>query len=173
MSTYLNLKFNTPSTTNEGLKESLIYIGSRYGYYSNKVDCSQNEYLKGGIAYVAKKFGRFKKNAIRYMIYAKPVKNSSNKVWKFNKNIYSRAYECILKILMSSPNEDRDQVYDMLKKLYLEIVNLGEDVERTYSTALVYWQMQMLKVNSIHKNTDTATSAMKIYNHIKRIDKNF
>ena len=71
MSNYLKLEFNTPSRTNSALKQAITYIGKTNGKLAYKDDYTNKQYLNAGIAFVAKKFGRFRKNAIKYMIFSK------------------------------------------------------------------------------------------------------
>lgn len=171
MSNYLKLDFNTHTRTNFAMKEALIHIGRRNGKLKDKEGYPEKEYLKAGIHFVAKKFGRFRKNAIKYMVFTKKIKNSSNKRWCFNKQVYGRAYSEIISLLLRSPIEDREVVHDLLRRLYNETVECDDCSAKMCSDALIYCQKRMLLINSVHVNFDIAKQSSRLLNSIKENDK--
>lgn len=170
MGAYLKLDYNTTST-NKGLKKAITYIGKYNGKYAYKEGLKNSEYLKGGIKYVAKKFGRLRGNAIRSMIYAKNIKATGNKRWCFNKQTYVKAYHFIVKTLLKCQGGNREEVILLLKNLYNEAKQVDDGAEKVCSNALIFWQMKMLNINSLNSNKNVASESENIYNSIKKYDK--
>lgn len=168
MGAYLKLDYSC--SYNRGMKKALIFIGRCYGKHKHKNVCSDNEYYNSGVKFIAKKFGRFRNNAIKYMVYPKKIKNSNNKRWCFNKQIYVRAYSMIVDCLLKSKGDDRKEVLWLLTDLFIESKNIDPEAERVCSNALVFWQKRMLSVNSIHKDSVTATEANTILQGIEKFD---
>lgn len=110
MGAYIKISYSSTvaGKSNRGLKEAIEYIGKRYGKLANVEGLSSKRYEKAGIAYIAKRFGHFRKSAVKYMIYPKKIKNSESRQWCYNKQIYVRAYKLILGYLLDAPAKDMD-----------------------------------------------------------------
>lgn len=169
MGAYLKLDYSC--SYNRGMRKALIYIGRNYGKHKHKNECTDYEYYNSGVEYVAKKFGRFRKNAIRYMVYPKKIKESNNKRWYFNKQIYVKAYSVIVDCLLKSKGDDRAEVLRLLTDLFIESKIIDPQAERVCSNALIFWQKKMLSVNCIHQNNATAIEANTILRDIEKSDK--
>ena len=149
MGAYVKISYSSKITGNYnfGLRHSFVYIGRRYGKLANIEGLDDNQYLKEGIAYIAKKIGKYRKSAIKYMIYPKKIKDSINKQWCYHKQVYAKAYFLILEHLFNAPPKDMDYVYILLITLYYENCNSKNDVNKMCSDALLYWQKKMLYLN--------------------------
>lgn len=169
MGAYIKISSDKAGSCNSGLKQSIVYIGKKYGRLANKEGATSKQYLKSGIAFVAKKFGRMRHNAIKYMIFPKRIKNSTKKQWNFNKQTYARAFSLIVDYLLKAAPEDKEYVYDLLNKLYQDSSGYGDDVERICSDALIYWQKKMLSVN--RNNPEIGEDAGIMLRDIERYDK--
>jgi hypothetical protein len=178
MSQYLKISNVVAGSVNSGLKQSIEYIGKHYGKLANKKGYDNNAYFKYGVKFIAKQFGRFRKNAIRYMVYPKNIKDSERcKQWCFNKQTYSQAFGYIIDKLLLCPTQDSEYVATLLNKLYETICNNsgsgGSPIERKCSNALIYWQKVMLSQemidNSIYQGD--RKSAERILGGISEVDK--
>lgn len=170
MSRYLKLDYKTPGT-NEALKEAIAYIGRYYGKHACESDIKNSEYLKDGVKYVARKFGRFRIKAIKTMIYAKKISGSDNRRWCFNKQTFVGAYGLIIEKLLERKGDDAKEVMMLLERLYNETKQHDPKAEKVCSNALIYWQMKILHVNSLHENSDVAYAAERMYKGVVNKDK--
>ena len=98
------------------------------------------------------------------------MKNSANKQWRFNKQIYGRAYSQIVSLLLNAPIEDKEFIHDLLHRLYNETFNVDADSAKMCSNALIFWQKRMLQINSMHNDSDIAEHSIRIYNSINKND---
>jgi len=173
----LKLAFNTPSLTNEGLKEALICIGKHYGKgkLANKSNHDNKYYLKRGVNYIAKKFGKFNIGNIRAMYKAKiklrkviindelPTNEyMPMHIWTFNKRIYADAYYEIVQCLKKASKTD-PYIDDILQKLFAETKKINPAVENRCSNALIYFQKEMLTINKISLQGGGTIAEKSIY----------
>lgn len=156
-----------------GLKRSIIYIGKHRDilkewrkeyiekYYASLKELSEEErhkmekeYFKCGIEIIAKNVrGSFVKTAIRCMVKPGKAKKNYNKKWCYHKRIYGEAYGEIIRLLFKlfhkCPSNDKDYIKELLNDLYLNICKeseVGNELERSCSNTLLYWQKNMLEL---------------------------
>ena len=149
MGAYVKISFSSQlaGNYNSALSQSFIYIGKKYGKLANVPGLDDRRYLREGIAYIARKLGKYRKSAVNNMIYPKKIKNSINKQWCFHKGTYAKAYSLILDHLLKSPPSDMRYVRQLLIALYRGDSGGGK---KMCSDALIYLQKIMLSLNRNH-----------------------
>jgi hypothetical protein len=167
---YLKVSSFTGGSSNSGLKRAITYIGKCYCRRAKK------NYYEYGIKFIAKKFGRFRKNAIRRMVDPLKIKNSDAKQWCYHRQIYGKVYGQIIKLLDKSPPSDKEYVKELLHSLYQDIcknTELGSRLAHLCSDALIFWQKDMLDLQKIKSNIsiNDRVDVAKILKQIAEFDK--
>ncbi len=168
MSAYLKLDYSTPSV-NDSLKVAIVYIGKHYGKNANKKGLSEKQYLNSGIKYIAKKFGRFRVNAIKTMVYSQKS-FGNNRRWAFNKQVFARAYNLIIRTVKKIDGDDKDYILRQMSEWYNKYVAIDNKMDKSCRNIFIFWQTKMLHVNAAHPNQEVAISATKLYNNIVEND---
>lgn len=169
MSTYLKLTYGVQEQ-NTALREALIFIGRRYGRLKHKEGEKDRAYLNAGIAHVAKRFGRFRKNAIRNMYRSHRIENSSNRMWKIHKEVFGKAFALIVQLLRECYPEDAEYVTELLIRLERDLPRHFVCENSNYSDVLIPAQKRIIGVNRENPNEDIARNCYRIYSQIERGD---
>jgi len=202
MESYLKITSNIGGSRNVNLERAIMYIGEHKAiikewrktyieeHYAalrklgeTEWDKNKDNYFKCGVKIVAKCLGRFRKNAVRYMVYPKTIKKSDNKQWYYNEQTYANAFGCIIdfleRFLRKCPPNEKDYLKNLINELYQQIRNnqmvVGVNLKPMYSNALLYRQKDMLTLhaNNLSKPEKERKSAEKILREIEGVDRPF
>lgn len=163
MSAYLKLTYHTQAHT-AALTRGLVYIGRNYGGLRGREGQTDRACLKAGIAYIAGKLGRNRKNAVRAMIAPEGRGQSGQYCWKIHKQIFPKAFGEIVRLLAACPGADAHHIYTDLMGIN---VYWGGDC---YSDYLIPAQKTVLLAAAADTNRDTAAQAVKLLRRINLAD---
>jgi len=198
MERYIKITSIVGGSCNANLKTAIIYIGEHKAiikewredhieeHYASLKKLSEEErkkkrkaYFKFGIRIIAKGLGRLRNRAVRCMV--KPEIIKGYKRWHYNEQTYAKAFKYVIDLLElfknKCPPNDRDYLINLIDGLYQQINNnpalAGEELERVYSNAFLFWQKDML---NFCRNYPTSPekdkkSAGKILRELNDVDK--
>ena len=178
MAEYLKISYpkGDPPRSNS-LKRAITYLGKYYGKLANKNGHTDDDYFINGEIFIARKMGSHRKTAIRRMTESEKGNDPDNRQWYYHRRIYGKAYRNIVRWLRKRLIKDKEDVTKILDDLYRSICKetgeRGNNLERLYSNALVFWQKDMLELFVINPITqiDDIEAAGKILGIIKEVDK--
>jgi hypothetical protein len=114
------------------------------------------------------------------MVEPKKIKKSENRQWRYHRNIYTKAYEYIIKLLRRRLSCDKEIVEKLLNDLYQDICKesgKGRDLEYAYSNIFLFWQKDMLRIQKINTNpiisNDDKDKAKEILELLENTDMRF